>query len=238
MASISAFSRSRSSSVKPRRADHMRDRSPCSTAPEVSPILLPQLTGDELAAEHADGAGQGRRQRHDPVRRARHVVAAGRRDVAHRHDHRLTGLPDPADLPPDHVGGDRGAARRVDPQSTTPRTWSSAKAARSSVATVSLPAWEPTGPGRCGRSRSRRGPRPGRGAGGAGRAGAAVAAAATGRRTAARPPYPSAPAGRPAPRRDSRAGRPSEPPTPPPPSVDRSRPARAPGPPTESGRPR
>ena len=33
-------------------------------------------------------------------------------------------------------------------RSTTPRTWSSASAARSSVATVSLPAWAPIGPGR------------------------------------------------------------------------------------------
>ena len=76
------------------------------------PVQLLQI---ELADEHADRAGDGRRQRVDLVRRDGDVVTAGRGDVAHAHNDRLSLLLGAHQLAPDQVRGVAVSARRVDP---------------------------------------------------------------------------------------------------------------------------
>src|SRR3546814_8921149 len=49
----------------------------------------PQLVQRDLAADHADGAGEGAGLGDDAVGRRRDEVAAGGRQVAHGDDHRL-----------------------------------------------------------------------------------------------------------------------------------------------------
>src|SRR5207248_6590058 len=69
----------------------------------------------ELPDEHADRAGDGGWFGIDLIGRDRHVVAAGRGDVAHAGDDRLVLVLASADeLPPDEVGGRPVPAGRVD----------------------------------------------------------------------------------------------------------------------------
>ena len=68
---------------------------------------LKQRPHDHLATEHADRPGEGGGQGEDHVGRAGDVVAAGRRQRAHRDDHRL-GLAQQGDLAPDRLRGHRG----------------------------------------------------------------------------------------------------------------------------------
>ena len=181
-----AASRARSSSLKPPAGGVHQRPLALLDGPGGQAEPLQQLADHELAAEHADRPGQRRRQGDDHVGRAGDVVAAGRGHVAHRHDHRLAGLADPAHLAPDHLRRDRRAAGRVDPQHDGARPVVLAggpQLGADRVAADLAPA-EPA-PGPAGDDR-RRAPRPARRGPRALRPGGPPGRAATGRRTAAR----------------------------------------------------
>src|SRR3546814_11814749 len=75
-----------------------------------SDLVGPELAQGNLAADHADGAGDGARLGDDAVRGGGDEIAAGGREVAHRDDDRLAEGAGAAHLAPDGVGGDIGAA--------------------------------------------------------------------------------------------------------------------------------
>src|SRR5262245_40233281 len=76
--------------------------------------LLEQAGDHGPDHEHADRAGERLGLTHDRVGRARHVVAARRRQVGHRRHHRLPLLLDLADGLPDQIRGERRAAGAVE----------------------------------------------------------------------------------------------------------------------------
>ena len=86
-----------------------RDRLP------VEEQLLPQATGHELAAEHADRPGQRAWAGDDPGARRRHPVTARARDRPHDNHHGLARSDDRERLA-HRLGGGRGSAARVDVQ--------------------------------------------------------------------------------------------------------------------------
>src|SRR3546814_8664522 len=74
--------------------------------------LVPQAAQHELAAEHADRAGNGAGLGDDRLRGGGDEIAAGPRDVAHRYDDRLADVAGALHLGPDGVGRDIGADRK------------------------------------------------------------------------------------------------------------------------------
>ena len=80
---------------------------------DVDADLAEQLAHVGLAVEDADRAGDGQRQREDLLGGRRDVVAAARRDRAHRDDERLL-LGELLQLAPHHVRGHRRAAGALD----------------------------------------------------------------------------------------------------------------------------
>ena len=110
-----AASRSRSSSLKLRREEHQRSGA-VGNHPGVQPHPVEQLTYHNLATEHPDGTGQGRRQRHDHVRRTGDEIPTGGGGRAHGDNDGLAAVTHPADLTPDRLGGNGRAAGGVDVQ--------------------------------------------------------------------------------------------------------------------------